>query len=75
METLRLRGNDRRPTYTPRYSIYRASRHRVARAELGYRRKVLTPRMSEPIALIPAATEEPADLEADRDCLNRSPEL
>jgi hypothetical protein len=75
METLRLRGNDRRPTYTPRYSVYRASRHRVARAELGYRRKVLTPRMAEPIDFVPAhETQEPeTDLEADREGMPQPP--
>jgi hypothetical protein len=72
METLRLRG-DRRPAHAPRYSVYRASRHRVARAELGYRRKVLTPRTPDAIDFVPfteaqepeSNAEEESDISAD----------
>jgi hypothetical protein len=43
METLRIGGGCRLPA-APRYSIHRACRHRVARTELGYHRKILIPR-------------------------------
>jgi hypothetical protein len=71
METLRLVGDPcgngeaaRRPA-APRYSIHRAYRHRVARTEMGYRRKVLVPRSAGHFDFIPEA--EIQDTEADAD--------
>jgi hypothetical protein len=41
METQRRYRGVHRPAPRPRYSIHPASRHRIARAELGYRQKIL----------------------------------
>ena len=39
METQLLYRGDRRPIHRPRYAIHPTSRHRIARSELGYRKK------------------------------------
>jgi len=39
METQLCYQGDRRPIHRPRYSIHPTSRHRIARSELGYRKK------------------------------------